>query len=183
MKLKDKVAIVTGAASGLGKAIATFATRAKARRSSIADLNKRAGGGGGRRDQAEEGGQAIGVAMDVTSEEAVDRGVPPRWPPSAASTSWSATPASRSCIRWRNSLRRMEEDAGDPRRRRVPHDQGVPAAHVPVGPRRQRHLHGVGALARKRRSSRRRMSLRSTASWDSPRVSPRRARSTACAPT
>ena len=43
-------------------------------------------------------------------------------------------------------LRRVEEDARDPPRRRVPHDQGVPAAHVRLGARRQHHLHGLGAL-------------------------------------
>ena len=73
MKLKDKVAIVTGAASGLGKAIASRYAREGAR-VAIADLNKQ---------QAEAvaaeiaagGGRAIGLAMDVTSEDDVDRGV------------------------------------------------------------------------------------------------------------
>ena len=35
-------------------------------------------------------------------------------------------------------VRRVEEDARDPPRRRLPHHQGLPAAHVRVGPRRQR---------------------------------------------
>jgi len=73
MKLEDKVAIVTGAASGLGKAIAMRYAKEGAR-VAIADLNKQQadavaaeiGAGGGR---------AIGLAMDVTSEEDVDRGV------------------------------------------------------------------------------------------------------------
>ena len=71
MKLKDKVAIVTGAASGLGKAIA-MRYAAEGARVVIADLDQQqadavASGIGGAR--------AIGVAMDVTSEEAVNRGV------------------------------------------------------------------------------------------------------------
>jgi len=71
MKLENKVAIVTGAASGLGKAIATRYLKEGAR-VVIADLDQR---------QADAvaaeigGGRAIGVAMDVTSEDAVDRGV------------------------------------------------------------------------------------------------------------
>ena len=71
MKLKDKVAIVTGAASGLGKAIA-LRYAAEGAKVVIADLDKR---------QADAvageigGGRAIGVAMDVTSEDAVNAGV------------------------------------------------------------------------------------------------------------
>jgi len=71
MKLKDKVAIVTGAASGLGKAIA-MRYAAEGARVVIADLDK------GQADAVASqigAGRAIGVAMDVTSEEAVDRGV------------------------------------------------------------------------------------------------------------
>jgi 3-hydroxybutyrate dehydrogenase len=71
MKLKDKVAIVTGAASGLGKAIATRYASEGAR-VVIADLDK--GQADAVASQIGEG-RAIGVAMDVTSEEAVDRGV------------------------------------------------------------------------------------------------------------
>ena len=67
-------------------------------------------------------------------------------------------------------LRRMEEDARDPPRRRVPHHQGLPAAHVQVGPRRQHHLHGLGALARWPRSSRRPTSPPSTACSGSRKV-------------
>ena len=58
----------------------------------------------GRRGDQGSGGKAMGVAMDVTSEERGQRrrGRDGRRP-SAASTSWSATPASRSCIRSRSS--------------------------------------------------------------------------------
>jgi 3-hydroxybutyrate dehydrogenase len=70
MKLKDKAAIVTGAASGLGKAIAMRYAKEGAR-VAIADLDKRQADA----VAAEIGAGAIGIAMDVTSEEAVNRGV------------------------------------------------------------------------------------------------------------
>ena len=72
MSLKDKVAVVTGAASGIGKEIARqfFAEGAKV---AIADLNIEAA----KATAAEldgSGARAIGVAMDVTSEEQVEAG-------------------------------------------------------------------------------------------------------------
>jgi 3-hydroxybutyrate dehydrogenase len=72
MRLKDKVAIVTGAASGIGHEIAkTFA--AEGARVVIADLNQKAADAAA----AEIGdkSRAIGVVMDVTNEEQVDSGV------------------------------------------------------------------------------------------------------------
>jgi 3-hydroxybutyrate dehydrogenase len=73
MKLNDKIAIVTGAASGLGKAIAVRYAREGAK-VAIADLNKQqADAVAGEIKGA--GGQAIGIAMDVTSEEDVNAGV------------------------------------------------------------------------------------------------------------
>ncbi|WP_431302975.1 3-hydroxybutyrate dehydrogenase [Sediminicoccus sp. BL-A-41-H5] len=72
MRMQDKVAIVTGAASGIGKEIAATFAREGAK-VVIADLNKAAA------DAAalEMGGQdrAIGVAMDVTNEAQVEAGV------------------------------------------------------------------------------------------------------------
>ena len=73
MKLQGKVAIVTGAASGLGRAIAMRYAKEGAR-VAIADVNEDAAGAVAR-EIAGAGGQAIGLAMDVTSEDAVDRGV------------------------------------------------------------------------------------------------------------
>ncbi len=73
MKLKDKVAIVTGSASGIGKKIAEVFAREGAK-VVIADLDK---------DDAQKTadeilankGKAIAVKMDVTNESEVDKGV------------------------------------------------------------------------------------------------------------
>jgi 3-hydroxybutyrate dehydrogenase len=65
MRLKDKVAIVTGAASGIGKEIAKTYAREGAR-VVIADLNQAAADA----TAVELGGspKALSVAMDVTDE-------------------------------------------------------------------------------------------------------------------
>ena len=73
MKLRDKVAVVTGAASGIGKEIALVYSREGAK-VAIADLNQ---------DAAEavaaelrrRGVEAMSVAMDVTNEAAVEAGI------------------------------------------------------------------------------------------------------------
>ncbi len=73
MKLEGRTAIVTGAASGIGRAIAERFAREGAR-VAVADLNG---------EQAEAvaasiragGGQATALEMDVASEQAVDSGV------------------------------------------------------------------------------------------------------------
>ena len=73
MKLKDKTAIVTGAASGIGKEIALTYAREGAK-VAIADLDKGAADAVAGEIRA-AGAQALGIAMDVTSERAVNEGV------------------------------------------------------------------------------------------------------------
>ena len=92
--LNGKTAVVTGAASGIGKEIALTLARAGAS-VAIADLNL-AGAEAVAREIEQAGGKAMGVAMDVTNEEAVNQGSTAWPPPTAASTSWYRTPASRS---------------------------------------------------------------------------------------
>jgi 3-hydroxybutyrate dehydrogenase len=73
MRLDGKVAIVTGAASGIGKRIAeVYAQNGAA--VAIADLNS-AGAQATAKELADKGAKAIGIAMDVTDEAAVDAGV------------------------------------------------------------------------------------------------------------
>src|SRR5580658_1773094 len=69
MRLENKVAIVTGAASGIGKEIAALFVKEGAK-VAIADLNQK----GADATAAELGGpkKAIGVAVDVTNEAQVD---------------------------------------------------------------------------------------------------------------
>jgi 3-hydroxybutyrate dehydrogenase len=73
MRMKDKVAIVTGAASGIGKHIALTYAREGAK-VAVADLKLPAA-----KAAADEiiagGGQAVGIAMDVADEGQVDAGV------------------------------------------------------------------------------------------------------------
>ncbi|HSQ80751.1 MAG TPA: 3-hydroxybutyrate dehydrogenase [Casimicrobiaceae bacterium] len=72
MDLNDQVAIVTGAASGIGRAIATRFVKAGAR-VVIADLNADAANAAAR--DIDPSGRSVGVAMDVTDEDAVNAGV------------------------------------------------------------------------------------------------------------
>src|SRR6516225_7625000 len=72
MRLKDKVAIVTGAASGIGKEIAIAFAREGAK-VVIADLNQKAADAAAA--ELGDARKAIGVVMDVTNEQQVDAGV------------------------------------------------------------------------------------------------------------
>src|SRR6266404_3455696 len=72
MRLKDKVAIVTGAASGIGKEIATAFAREGAK-VVIADLNQKAADAAAA--ELGDARKAIGVVMDVTNEQQVEAGV------------------------------------------------------------------------------------------------------------
>jgi 3-hydroxybutyrate dehydrogenase len=73
MRLKDKVAVVTGAASGIGKDIALVFAREGAR-IAIADLDQKAAEAAVREIDA-SGKRAIGVAMDVANEDQVEAGI------------------------------------------------------------------------------------------------------------
>lgn len=73
MKLEGKSAIVTGAASGIGKEIALTYAREGAK-VAIADLNFEAADAAAGQIRA-AGGQALGIGMDVTNESQVDAGV------------------------------------------------------------------------------------------------------------
>jgi 3-hydroxybutyrate dehydrogenase len=72
MRLEDKVAIITGAASGIGKEIAIMFAREGAK-VAIADLSQKAADATAREIDP-SGKRAIGVAMDVANEEQVDVG-------------------------------------------------------------------------------------------------------------
>jgi len=74
MKLKDKVCIVTGAASGIGRGIAARFVSEGAK-VAIADLNPDSAGATASELMATGPGQAMPIAMDVTDEDAVNRGV------------------------------------------------------------------------------------------------------------
>src|SRR5687768_17083624 len=73
MKLEGKIAIVTGAASGIGRAIAQRYAREGAK-VAIADLDVDAAKAAAMEISA-AGGEAWGLAIDVTSEDAVTAGV------------------------------------------------------------------------------------------------------------
>jgi 3-hydroxybutyrate dehydrogenase len=73
MQLKDKVAFVTGSASGIGKEIAIVYAKEGAK-VVIADLNKAAAQATAA-ELVAGGAQAMGVGVDVTSEEQVDAAV------------------------------------------------------------------------------------------------------------
>ena len=183
MRLKDKIAIVTGAASGIGKEIAIVYAREGAK-VVIADLNRdarpsrrgrdqrhRRPGDGRRHGRHRRGRRSNdGVAAVVKAWGGVDILV------SNAGIQIVA-PVEEF------ELRRVEEDARDPPRRRLPDHARLPAAHVRRGQGRQHHLHGLGALQGGvgAEGAVRDRQARPASAW--PRWSPRRAPRTACMPT
>jgi 3-hydroxybutyrate dehydrogenase len=73
MRLRDKIAIVTGAASGIGKQIGTRFAQEGAR-VAIADLNLN-GANEVAREITSGGGVAMAIAIDVTDEAQVNAGI------------------------------------------------------------------------------------------------------------
>ena len=73
MKLKNKSALITGAGSGIGRAIAQEFAHEGAK-VAIADIDLDAATKAAGEIQS-EGGMAIAVEMDVTSEGQVDAGI------------------------------------------------------------------------------------------------------------
>lgn len=73
MRIKDKVAIITGAASGIGNKIAEVFAKEGAK-VVIADINA-AQAKAAAKVIADQHGQALGIKMDVASETEVDDGV------------------------------------------------------------------------------------------------------------
>lgn len=73
MKLDGKVAVVTGAGSGIGRAIALIYAREGAK-VAVVDLNETAAGAV-TAQIVQLGGKAMSVAMDVTDESAVTAGI------------------------------------------------------------------------------------------------------------
>jgi 3-hydroxybutyrate dehydrogenase len=74
MKLEDKIALITGAAGGIGRGIANRFVAAGAK-VAIADLNADAAHATADAINSNHAGQAFAVAMDVTDEVAVNAGV------------------------------------------------------------------------------------------------------------
>src|SRR5215471_17482018 len=72
-RFADKVAVITGAASGIGKEIALLFAREGAK-IAIADLDQKAADATAREIDA-SGKRAIGVAMDVADETQVEAGI------------------------------------------------------------------------------------------------------------
>jgi 3-hydroxybutyrate dehydrogenase len=70
--LDGKVALITGAASGIGKAIAELYAKNGAA-VAIADINQQAADAAAAEIKA-SGGKAVGIEMDVTNEDAVNAG-------------------------------------------------------------------------------------------------------------
>src|SRR5262249_41622789 len=73
MRLRNRSALITGAASGIGMEIATSFAREGAK-VAVADLDQEGAEASAARIRA-AGGEAVGIPMDVTNENAVNAGV------------------------------------------------------------------------------------------------------------
>jgi NAD(P)-dependent dehydrogenase (short-subunit alcohol dehydrogenase family) len=105
MRLTDKVALITGAGSGIGQATAVLFAREGAR---VAVVDLREDAAKATAEQIERsGGQALAIRADVSksadNEAAVQQAVA-RWGGSTSSTPTRACPSSRR--RWRTWTRR-----------------------------------------------------------------------------
>ena len=150
MRLKDKVAFVTGAASGIGKEIAdTYAREGAA--VAIADMNRDAAQAAAA-DIVAKGGKAIGLACDVTDEAQVDAAVEATVKAfggvdvlvSNAGIQIVHPLEDFSYAEWKKMLAIHLDGA-------FPHDARLLPAHDRFGQRRQHHLHGARCIRRSRR--------------------------------
>ena len=133
MKLQDKVCIVTGAASGIGKEIALEFTRARAAKIVVADLNMAGGAMPPRTETRKAAGQPGDRRwrLNVTDEAQVDASASPgehqglrQHRRADQQRRHSDRPPDRGIPASRNGRRLLV----DPPRRRVPDDQGAPAS-------------------------------------------------------
>ena len=129
MRMKDKVAIVTGAASGIGLEIARAYAREGAK-IAIADLKQDAAEAAAKEIKS-AGGQAIAVAMDVTNEAQVDAGVEATVK-ALGGVDVLVSNAGIQIISPVQDLEsvRLAQDAGHPSGRRVPDHARLPAPYV-----------------------------------------------------
>src|SRR5215469_2955153 len=144
VRLKDKAAIITGAASGIGKEIAIVFAHEGAK-VAIADLNQKAADATANEIDP-SGKRAIGVAMDVASEEQVEAGTKKTIGAfgtldvliSNAGIQIVAPVVDFDFAKWKRML-------SNPSRRCLPHDPRRAATDVQTE-ERQHHLHGLGAF-------------------------------------
>ena len=91
MRLENKVALITGGGSGIGRATSVLFAREGAR-IVVSDVGEDSA-----RQTADEveaaGGEAVVVTGDVSRTDDAKRWSTPRWTPTVSSTCWSTAPA------------------------------------------------------------------------------------------